>query len=81
MDSQHIIFLTLLGGGVFGNEPVWIASAMGKAIASVIRANADVKIVICHHRVVDENMKTMIDMCVDLELRGKTACAAAHQTS
>jgi hypothetical protein len=71
-DTQqpHTIFLTLLGGGVFGNEPAWIAGAIGRAVAMAVHANANVRILICHFRAVDEDMKAMIDMCVEMELEG-----------
>lgn len=81
-DTQqpHTLFLTLLGGGVFGNEPAWIAGAIGRAVAIAVHANADLQIVICHFRAVDEDMKAMIDMCVEMELEGLRKRSAARRT-
>ena len=39
------VFLTLLGGGVFGNEETWILAAIARALAIVGQADLDVAIV------------------------------------
>ena len=38
------VFLTALGGGVFGNEVEWIGGAIGRAIARAHAAGADINV-------------------------------------
>lgn len=39
------VYLTLLGGGAFGNDKVWISDAIAGALASFSRTRLDVRIV------------------------------------
>ena len=41
------VFLTLLGGGAFGNELIWIMDAIEYAIDSISVYNSDLEIIIC----------------------------------
>ncbi len=43
--SSNVVFLTLLGGGAFGNEPAWIHHAMRRALNKVVGVGLDVRIV------------------------------------
>jgi hypothetical protein len=43
--SSNRVFLTLLGGGVFGNEFEWIADAIHNACIALKSFNLDVRIV------------------------------------
>ncbi len=43
--GSNIVFLTRLGGGVFGNEPSWIASAMQRALQLTMGFGLDVRVV------------------------------------
>jgi hypothetical protein len=49
-DDKHKLFLTLLGGGAFGNEPEWIAAAIERALNRYRQADLEVKIV-CYRAV------------------------------
>jgi hypothetical protein len=63
-DTYHNdVFLTFLGGGVFGNEPEWIARAIARAMAIVHIhfPEASLRVHICHFRYVREEMSFMID--------------------
>jgi len=64
LEKQHgsgtgEVFLTFLGGGVFGNEPEWIANAIARAIHrwSVL----DLQVQICYRGRVDPNLSKRID--------------------
>jgi len=61
--SPHRVYLTFLGGGVFRNEPEWIACAIGRAIAVVSSSYSfvDLHVVICHFRRVNHDMQELID--------------------
>ena len=49
INAQHsgskVLFLTLLGGGAFGNEPLWIHHAIRRALTKVVDVSLDVRIV------------------------------------
>lgn len=45
--GSNIVLLTRVGGGVFGNDPVWIDDAIERALGIVEDAGLDVRIV-CH---------------------------------
>lgn len=62
------VFLTFLGGGVFGNDNEWIASAIGRALAIMAHHKVDLNVHICHFRRVDEVMAKMIDESYDMYL-------------
>ena len=46
-DGSNKVFLTLLGGGAFGNELIWIMDAIKYAIDSITIYNSDLEIIIC----------------------------------
>lgn len=52
------VFLTLLGGGVFGNLDVWIAKAIARALSAC--ADLELEVVICHYARVDSNIERLI---------------------
>jgi hypothetical protein len=56
------VFLTALGGGVFGNDTEWIGGAIGRAVARAHAACADINV-----RLIDQN--TLPLECVDLPKR------------
>jgi hypothetical protein len=58
-DGSGRVWLTLLGGGAFGNAPEWIASAIGRALGMCADRDLDVRI--AHHRSIDEAMVRGID--------------------
>jgi hypothetical protein len=75
---EHQVFLTFLGGGVFRNEPSWIARAIGRALARVQHGYIDhtpglalhlrLKVVICHFRRVNPHMQEGIDRAFSEEM-------------
>jgi len=44
--NSNIVFLTLLGGGAFGNSSSWIYSAIRRALKLVVNFDLDVRLVI-----------------------------------
>ena len=68
------VFLTFIGGGVFGNEPEWITNAISRAITIASRYNTDINIVICHFRWEDKYIKGLIDESVKRAHRVDEAC-------
>lgn len=69
--EPHRLYLTFLGGGVFRNEPEWIARAVGRALAVAACTEDAPEIVICHFRKVSERMKNLIDEAYSLELEAR----------
>ena len=43
--GNHTVYLTLLGGGVFGNTPSWILSAIERGLEIFAHADLDVAVV------------------------------------
>ena len=54
------MYLTFIGGGVFGNAFDWIAEAIGRAICRVGEQGARLKVVVCYHREVVNAQKNHI---------------------
>jgi hypothetical protein len=50
------VYLTKLGGGVFGNQAEWIAKAIGRAIAVV----PGLEVIVCHYRTVDQSFAQLV---------------------
>jgi hypothetical protein len=48
--GSRIVYLTLLGGGAFGNEQAWILSAMRRALHQIRGVRLDVRIVSYNHQ-------------------------------
>ena len=44
-NGSNRVFLTLLGGGAFGNKPTWIIGAISRALALYKNVDLDVAIV------------------------------------
>jgi hypothetical protein len=68
--NKNTLFLTFIGGGVFGNKPEWIAGAIGRAMAEinyqcasrrVFPPNGPLKVKICHYRRVDDLMVKLVE--------------------
>ena len=55
------VFLTLLGGGVFGNDIEWIAEAIGRAIAVMHRNHAPIRVHISHYRSINQPLEQMVE--------------------
>ena len=58
--SKHI-FLTFIGGGVFGNKDEWISRAIAKALILADRMNEDIEINICHYSQVNQSIVRLIE--------------------
>jgi len=43
--TSNVVFLTLLGGGAFGNRPAWIYDAIRRALSLMAKSDLDVRIV------------------------------------
>jgi hypothetical protein len=67
---SHQVFLTFLGGGVFGNEPEWIADAIGRAIAVLAAHKAPIEVNIAHYRNINRQYVQLIDAAFERERRG-----------
>ena len=59
---RHDVFLTLIGGGVFGNDLDWILEAILRAI-KIVQSTEGVcmRIHICHHRSINARVALAID--------------------
>lgn len=57
--GSGVVFLTFIGGGVFGNEPEWIADAIARALLRCKNLPLDVQI--CHYRNINQKMKTSVE--------------------
>jgi hypothetical protein len=65
-EGSNRVWLTLLGGGAFGNDPEWIAAAIGLALRKLAKVDLDVHI--AHYRRADPELESMIDRAA---LRGE----------
>jgi hypothetical protein len=54
-DGSGVVWLTFLGGGVFGNRPEWIRGAIARAVERASALELDVRI--GHYRRIDETMR------------------------
>ena len=43
--ASNVVYLTMLGGGAFGNKPAWIVDAIERALTLAEPANLDVRLV------------------------------------
>ena len=57
--NSNKLFLTLVGGGAFGNKPYWILESLQKVISKFRNTPLDVKIV--SYRVPNPMLKNFID--------------------
>lgn len=57
--GSGVVFLTLVGGGVFGNELSWIADAIAHAMLKCKDMPLDVRI--CHYRRINESVKAEVE--------------------
>jgi hypothetical protein len=70
------VFLTAVGGGVFGNPPWWIAEAVGRAAAVCAHLDLDVRVV--HFRSVDEPYRDLVDQAVERHTAAAVAASVAQ---
>lgn len=69
-ENSKDVFLTFLGGGVFGNKREWIANSIGRAMAIAERfaqspSNLAISVKICHYRGIDPVMEQLINRAYD----------------
>jgi len=71
------VYLTFIGGGVFGNDQKWIESAIARACRTL--KDLPLQVVVCHYRQVNDNTQTAIDGLFNgnAESGGGAAAAAA----
>lgn len=69
LEHKNKVFLTFLGGGVFGNDMTWICDAIGRAMAVVASHQAPIEVHISHYRVVRPEVVQMVDAAYQRELR------------
>jgi len=56
------VFLTFVGGGVWGNDSAWIAAAIARAVARISAENVGtLRVNICHFRTLDYKMVELIN--------------------
>ena len=55
------VYLTFVGGGVFGNDLAWIMGALARAVATVGAAGAALNVYVCHFRHINEPARRMLD--------------------
>jgi hypothetical protein len=66
---RNKVFLTFLGGGVFGNDMRWICDSIGRAMAVVAAHGAPVEVLIAHYREIDQDVVRWIDDAYQRELQ------------
>lgn len=60
LNGDNRVYLTLVGGGVFGNDLEWICSAIERAVLKYAEYELDVKIV--NYGVVSDEVSRLVDM-------------------
>lgn len=58
---KHDVFLSFIGGGVFGNDPQWIGEAIGRALAIMHHHKAPIRVHIAHFRNINDQYVYYID--------------------
>jgi len=58
-NGSNILFLTMIGGGAFGNQPRWITDALARAMHLHQNSGLDVRMV--SHRSPNMNIKPLLD--------------------
>ena len=63
--NANEVYLTFIGGGVFGNRKEWIGRAIGRALSVVEKQTRgkleeDLHVYICHYGRIDSEMQTII---------------------
>jgi len=58
---KHDVFLSFIGGGVFGNQPEWIGEAIGRAMAIMCYHKAPIRVHIAHFRQINDQYVFYID--------------------
>lgn len=66
---KHDVFLSFIGGGVFGNDPVWISDAIGRALAIMHVHNAPINVHIAHFRRINDQYVYLIDAAYKKHLK------------
>ena len=67
-DGSKVIFLTLLGGGVFGNKDEWICRGIGRALAIAEKLQQDIQVNICHYSAINDNIVKLIQKFYEEEI-------------
>lgn len=62
-NGNRTLFLTLLGGGAFGNEPDWIIGAIERAL--YLNKHVDLKVAIVSHGSSQDSVRQLIDRFSD----------------
>ena len=70
------VFITFLGGGVFGNDICWINDAIARALAKMASWDLGLRVHICHYRRVDWQVQQDID--AEYQARFAEGSAAKH---
>lgn len=60
-DTFRDVFLTAVGGGVFGNDMTWIGDAIGRAITIAESYEVDLRIHVCHYRAIHASLQEAVD--------------------
>ena len=60
------LFLTFIGGGVFGNKNEWIGRSISRALNIAKKYNTGLDIIICHYKHINEKIKNIIDSSVEI---------------
>ena len=55
------LFLTFIGGGVFGNKNKWIGRSISRALNIATKYDTGLDIIICHYKYINEEIKNIID--------------------
>lgn len=63
------VYLTFVGGGVFGNDLTWIVSSIARAVRQLRRkcdilpdkTKAELEVIICHYKAIREDVRAMIN--------------------
>jgi hypothetical protein len=60
-DTFRDVFLTAVGGGVFANDMAWIGDAIGRAITIAESYEIDLRIHVCHYRVIHSALQEAVE--------------------
>jgi hypothetical protein len=67
--GTNTLFLTFVGGGVYGNENIWIGRSIARALGVATKYNCGLDIRICHYGRINEQIREIIDCAYEQEIQ------------
>jgi hypothetical protein len=67
--GTNTLFLTFVGGGVYGNDSLWIGRSIARALSIATKNGCGLNVMICHYGRINEQIREIIDCAYEQELQ------------